>query len=170
MSDTMVQTAGERPASAGLAETLRVLIGSGDRIGRLVLPFLAVGVGLNIWRPALFGVGGPGTVLKAVSVAMLVPGVTIYLWSVFLILTRVPKGELITTGPYALVKHPLYTAVGLLVLPAAGFLRDSWLGALLGIVLYIGSRMFAPDEEKALSRTFGAAWDEYRDRVKIPWL
>ena len=27
-----------------------------------------------------------------------------------LILARVPRGELVTTGPFALVKHPLYTA------------------------------------------------------------
>jgi Isoprenylcysteine carboxyl methyltransferase (ICMT) family. len=47
----------------------------------------------------------------------LIPGVTIWIWSVVLILTKVPRGELITSGPYALVKHPIYTGVALLVLP-----------------------------------------------------
>jgi len=36
--------------------------------------------------------------------------------------------------------------------------------------MYIGSRMFAPEEERELSKTFGAAWDEYCDKVKMPWL
>jgi len=67
---------------------------------------------------------------------------TIWIWSVVLILKNVPRGELITNGPYALI----------------------------GIVLYIGSRMFAPEEEAALSKTFGAAWDAYCDSVWIPWL
>jgi protein-S-isoprenylcysteine O-methyltransferase Ste14 len=56
------------------------------------------------------------------------------------------------------------------VLPWLGFLFNSWLGAVLGIVLYIGSRMFAPAEEEQLSKTFGAAWSEYSARVKMPWL
>jgi len=56
------------------------------------------------------------------------------------------------------------------VLPWAGFLLDTWLGALIGLVLYVASRMFAPAEDAELSRTFGAAWDEYPGSVKIPWL
>jgi protein-S-isoprenylcysteine O-methyltransferase Ste14 len=69
-----------------------------------------------------------------------------------------------------LVKHPLYTAVALLVLPWVGFLLNTWLGALIGIVLYIGSRIFAPREEASLSKTFGAKWDEYARTVRMPWL
>jgi len=119
MSHTMVQTTGERPALATAATRLKMLVGSGDKIGRLALPFLAAGLAANVWRPDLFSVGGPPTVLKVSSIAMLIPGVTIWIWSVVLILTRVPRHELITTGPYALVKHPLYTAVALLVLPSS---------------------------------------------------
>jgi protein-S-isoprenylcysteine O-methyltransferase Ste14 len=149
---------------------LKVLVGSGEKIGLLVLPFLVVGLVLNVLYPAWFTVGGPAVSLIAVSVVMLIPGVVVWLWSVVLILTRVPAGQLITTGPYALVKHPLYTGVGLLVVPAAGFLFNSWLGVLIGIVVYTGSRMFSPDEEKILSKIFGPAWDEYTGKVFLPWL
>jgi len=149
---------------------LKVLVGSGHRIMLLTLPFLAIGLILNIMFPSWFSVGGPPLVLKAISVAMLIPGAAIWMWSVFLILTRVPKQELITDGPYSLVKHPLYTAVALLVLPWIGFLLNSWLGVLIGIVLYIGARVFAPEEERGLSETSGVAWDEYCHRVKIAWL
>jgi protein-S-isoprenylcysteine O-methyltransferase Ste14 len=87
-----------------------------------------------------------------------------------LIVAKVPRGELITTGPFALVRHPLYTAVPLLVLPWLGFLLNTWLGAALGIVMYLAGRRYAPAEEAALARTFGSAWDDYRATVKIPWL
>lgn len=148
---------------------LKTLVGSGDRIGLLTLPFLVVGVALNVWRPSLFSVGGPPSALRTLSAIVLAVGVTGWLWSVVLILTKVPRHELITGGPFAVVKHPLYTSVSLLVLPWAGFLLDTWLGALIGIVVYVGSRRYSPAEEAALSRTFGPAWDEYREHVRIPW-
>lgn len=148
---------------------LRRLVGSGDKIGLLVLPFLIGGSILNLAFPSVFEVGGPPTILRVVSILVLIPGVTIWAWSVILILRNVPRGELITSGPYVLVKHPLYTSVALLVLPWLGFLLNTWLGAALGAVLYAADRIFAPEEEAALSRTFGARWDAYSRRVKLPW-
>jgi protein-S-isoprenylcysteine O-methyltransferase Ste14 len=149
---------------------LKVLVGSGDKIGLFVLPFLLVGLILNIVYPIVFDVGGPSAGLRVVSAVVLIPGLTIWVWSVALILRKVPRGELITNGPYSIVKHPLYTSVALLVLPWIGFIFDTWLGGVIGIILYIGSRIFAPTEEAALSKTFGASWDEYCSTVKIPWL
>ena len=149
---------------------LKVLVGSGDKILLLTLPFLIMGLILNIMFPSLFSVGGPSIVLKAISIIILIPGVTIWIWSVVLILIKVPRKELITNGPYFLVKHPIYTGVALLVMPGIGFLLNTWLGVLIGIVLYIGSRIFSPEEEEMLSKTFGAAWDKYCTKVKIPWL
>jgi protein-S-isoprenylcysteine O-methyltransferase Ste14 len=65
------------------------------------------------------------------------------------------------------VKHPLYAAVALLVLPWLGFLLNTWLGALIGVALYVASRRFAPAEEAELSRTFGDAWQDYSHNVKL---
>jgi len=149
---------------------LKALVGSGERIGLFTLPFLFIGLILNIAFPSLFDVGGPSIALRVVSIVMLIPGVTIWIWSVVLILTRVPKKELITQGPYSLVKHPLYTGVALFVLPWIGFLCNTWLGVLIGIVMYVGSRIYSPGEEEILSKNFGATWDEYCNNVKIPWL
>jgi protein-S-isoprenylcysteine O-methyltransferase Ste14 len=149
---------------------VRSLIGRGDKIWYFTLPFLAVGLVLNILFPPAFRVGGPSPIFKVIALLMLVPGVVIWLWSVALLLTKARRGELITMGPYALVKHPIYTSVGLLVIPSLGFLLNTWLGALVGIALYVGARIFAPREEVQLSKTFGAAWDEYVHNIKIPWL
>ena len=149
---------------------VRVLVGSGDKVMLFTLPFLVVGLGLNIADPSLFDVGGPSNLLRAISIVVLIAGVTIWAWSVILILTKVPKGELITTGPYAVVRHPLYTSVALLVLPWVGFLLNTWLGAVVGVALYVGCRIFAPEEERALSRAFGPRWDEYSRSVKLRWL
>ena len=149
---------------------LSALVGSGDKIGLLIMPFLVIGLILNVVIPSLFSIGGPSDVLTGVSVAILIPGIALWLWSVVLILTKVPRNELISNGPYSLMKHPIYTGVAFLVLPWIGFLFNTWLGVLIGIVLYIGSRKFSPEEEKILSKNFGTVWDEYCNNVKIPWL
>jgi protein-S-isoprenylcysteine O-methyltransferase Ste14 len=149
---------------------LNVLIGSGHKIVLFTLPFLAVGLTLNTLRPSLFAVRALRGVLRALAVTMLIVGVAAWIWSAVLILVKVPRQHLATSGPYALVKHPLYTAFGLLVLPGIGLLLGSWLGVLIGVVLYMGSRRFSPEEESELAETFGDEWDEYCGRVKLPWL
>jgi protein-S-isoprenylcysteine O-methyltransferase Ste14 len=162
----------EQPVSPGSRPGLRLgaLIGSGDRIGAFVVPFLLAGVALNIAFPVWFGVGGPPPWLRVISALVLAAGAVVWAWSVLLILTRVRSGELVTTGPYSLVKHPLYTSVALLVLPWLGFLLNTWLGAGVGAALYVASRLFAPAEEAGLAGRFGHGWDAYCRYVKIPWL
>jgi protein-S-isoprenylcysteine O-methyltransferase Ste14 len=149
---------------------LKVLVGNGRKIGLLTLPFLAVGLILNILYPSYFSIGGPSPTMFLLSVIILIPGITNWIWSVFLILKKIPRHELITTGPYSIVKHPLYTGVALLVLPWIGILCNTWLGILIGLIVYIGSRIYSPEEEKILSKIFGKAWSAYNKKVKIPWL
>jgi protein-S-isoprenylcysteine O-methyltransferase Ste14 len=149
---------------------LKQLIGSGDRIGLFTLAFVIVGLLIHAVDPSRFAVDVSSALLRGALFVTLLGGVVIWAWSAALILTKVPKGELITSGPYAVVKHPLYTSVGLLVLPAAGFLLGTWLGAFIGIALYAGSRLFAPAEDEELSTTFGPRWQAYRRRVLVRWI
>ncbi len=163
--------AGETPAvHKGRNMKLKNLVGSGDRIGVFVLPVLVVGLALNLLFPSFFAVGGPPAWLRVLSIIVLIPGVVLWLWSVALILIKVPQGRLITHGPYALAKHPLYTSVSLLVLPWVGFLLNSWLGVVVGAALYVASRRYAPQEEEALAKIFGPAWEDYARKVLMPWL
>jgi protein-S-isoprenylcysteine O-methyltransferase Ste14 len=149
---------------------IRRLIGSGDRIMLVTAPVFVIGAALNIAMPQVFGVGGPPEWLRAVSLVVHAVGVVAWAWSALLILRRVPRHELITSGPFTVVRHPLYTAVALLVLPWVGFLLNTWLGALVGLALYAASRAFSPREEAELAGAFGPAWRRYRESVLIPWL
>ncbi len=83
---------------------LKILICIGRKIGLFTLPFLIAGLILNILYPANFSVNGPSNVLNWLSLIILVAGVTIRIWSVVLILTKIPRKELITTGSYILVR------------------------------------------------------------------
>jgi len=72
------------------------------------------------------------------------------------------EGRLVVTGLYQWVRHPLYTA-GLLILWLTPIMTTSVLAFNVGLTAYIwiGSRF----EEKRLSREFGAAYQEYCQRV-----
>ncbi len=149
---------------------LKELVGSGDKIGLFMLPFLIIGLTLNILFPSTFNVGGPSSDLIILSIIISILGIIIWMWTVILILSKVPKNELITNGPYSVVKHPLYTGVAILVIPWIGILLNSWMGIIFGLILYIGSRIFSPKEEEKLANHFGKLWEEYIKKVLIPWL
>jgi len=88
----------------------------------------------------------------------------------------VPKADqgtgLVTTGPYLLVRHPIYLGLALLVMGEA-LAFGSWpalMIVLFGIVPTFAWRARA--EETLLSRTFGERYAVYRQRTKmiIPYL
>jgi len=149
---------------------LEALVGSGRKIGLFTLPFLIVGTPLNIMFPEVFMVNDTSGLIFWISLLFLLIGFINWIWTVVLIVIKIPRKQLIITGPYAIVKHPLYVGVAFLILPWAGFMLNTWLGVVLGIVVYIGSRIFSPEEEQLLSKVFGMEWDKYSKKVMLPWV
>ncbi len=149
---------------------LKILVGNGRKIGLFTLPVLIIGIPLNIIFPEFFMVNDTSGLLFWISILFLIIGSINWIWTVVLILTKIPQKQLITSGPYAIVKHPLYVGVALLILPWAGFMFNTWLGVALGIIVYIGSRIYSHEEEKLLSRIFGIEWENYSKKVKFPWI
>jgi len=85
-------------------------------------------------------------------------------------MTQRAEPELVTSGPYRFVRHPIYT--GLLTAMLGTTLVNNLLGlivvaALVGYFYYCGTV-----EERNLAATFPAAYPEYRSRTKmlIPFL
>ncbi|MGH6852136.1 MAG: methyltransferase family protein [Methylocella sp.] len=79
--------------------------------------------------------------------------------------------EVVTKGPYAFVRHPLYAAV-LLLLPSAALMLGSWFGfvatALLAGVLILRTAL----EDRELHRKLDG-YRDYAERVRyrlVPWL
>lgn len=78
---------------------------------------------------------------------------------------KIQEGQkVIDTGPYAMVRHPMYAAA-LLLFAGVPLLLGSWLGLLLAPVLIVGMAWRAAQEEKALRRDL-AGYDEYARRVR----
>ncbi|MGA2739832.1 MAG: isoprenylcysteine carboxylmethyltransferase family protein [Bryobacteraceae bacterium] len=80
--------------------------------------------------------------------------------------------ELIRTGPYAVVRHPVYASLFLMML-ATGLLFARWPVLLLSVALYIaGTEIRIHAEEGLLRARFGAEFEEYRKSVPayLPFL
>lgn len=76
-----------------------------------------------------------------------------------------PGHQLVATGPYAAVRHPIYLSMlGLLVSNAMVVSR--WEAALAGLAIFIaGTEIRVRTEDGLLARRFGEAFDRYRGRV-----
>jgi protein-S-isoprenylcysteine O-methyltransferase Ste14 len=70
--------------------------------------------------------------------------------------------QLVTSGPYRWIRHPLYT-FGASLFIAFGVMADNWFIALLGILAFIAMAARTPKEEANLIEKFG---DEYRSYMQ----
>jgi protein-S-isoprenylcysteine O-methyltransferase Ste14 len=74
--------------------------------------------------------------------------------------------QLVETGPFAFVRHPIYVALFFFML-AFAIAYGHWLALIPGVPIYIfGTVMRIRYEEALLRAQFGAAYDDYARRVK----
>lgn len=73
--------------------------------------------------------------------------------------------ELITSGPYAVLRHPIYT--GLLIALLGSAFAEGSISFALFIVFAIYFTYCAHREDRALSEKFAPRYDEYRRRTKM---
>lgn len=80
-----------------------------------------------------------------------------------------PTTALVTSGPYRFTRNPMYLGFTLLYLALALLLGGYWTLLLLPPVLLVMIHGVIQREEVYLSRLFGTAYDNYRQRVRR-WL
>jgi protein-S-isoprenylcysteine O-methyltransferase Ste14 len=73
--------------------------------------------------------------------------------------------KLITVGPYAYVRNPIYTGMfGMLI--ATGLAMEHWIALIVAMILFvIGTLIRVRSEEKLLRSAFGKEFDDYAARV-----
>jgi len=73
--------------------------------------------------------------------------------------------ELVQTGPYAVVRHPIYAAL-LAILLCTIFLLTPWQWGTVSLVLFLaGTEIRVYTEDKLLAARFGPEFEAYRQRV-----
>jgi len=85
-------------------------------------------------------------------------------------MTQRAEPELVTSGPYRFVRHPIYSGLLLAMLGTA--LVDSLLGLIVVAVLLAYFYYCGTVEERNLTATFPTAYPEYQSRTKmlVPFL
>jgi protein-S-isoprenylcysteine O-methyltransferase Ste14 len=123
------------------------------------------GLGVHSWTLAAIG-----TVLFACGIALAV-WARLHLgrnWG--MPMTQRAEPELVTSGPYRFVRHPIYS--GLLTAMLGTVLVDNLLGLIVVAVLTAYFYYCGTVEERNLVTTFPTAYPEYKTRTKmlIPFL
>ena len=102
-------------------------------------------------------------------------------------LAILPSHKLVTTGPYAYIRHPSYTALPFIILGCAlsftsrGTVLREWIGerntdgvvlSVLIALLYVGWRFVerASAEDEVLKEEFGKEWEEWARVVKYRFI
>ncbi|WP_180139901.1 isoprenylcysteine carboxylmethyltransferase family protein [Sphingomonas sp. R-74633] len=152
---------------------------SGSMLGVAIqaLGFLVVGFGplkLVLGSPDALAIG------EVIAVLVLIAGVIALFmassramgrnWAI--VARTLDDHQLVTWGPFAVIRNPIYVALFIWILVMALALGH-WRGLILGVPLYwIGTWMRVTREERLLRAQFGAAYDAYAARVKrfIPGL
>lgn len=101
---------------------------------------IAAGLGFAIWARACLGGNWSGTVTVKVG------------------------HELVCTGPYKWVRHPIYSGIILALLGTALGIGETR-GFVSVVLLYVGFKIKSRLEERAMRGVFGAEYEQYSNRT-----
>ena len=136
------------------------------------LPLMLATIALAPWLGSI--ADGP---VRAAAIAMLAAGIALVVWSRATLgrsFTPYPRpidgGTQVSNGPYRFVRHPIYTAV-ILVLAGWALLWQSPLAAALVVVLAVLLDFKARREEAWLAQSY-PGYADYKRRTKklLPYI
>lgn len=129
-----------------------------------------VAIGLGAVLPGPFWLSYPAFVIFGRTVMAI--GLGLDLWAMFAmwrhranILPHRAATALVTTGPFAWSRNPIYLGNTVLLAGAAFAFRDPWFLPAAFASAYAVTRLAIRREEAHLARSFGAEWENYRRRT-----
>jgi protein-S-isoprenylcysteine O-methyltransferase Ste14 len=119
---------------------------------------------LNAWRPWRIQ---PDRSLRRLGWPLILLGAALAAWATWTAgrVNLERPDQLVTRGPYAVSRHPMYVAWTLIYLGVALVLNTVWLLILLPLAAVLIHRE-AQNEESRLEDAFGESYRTYRQRVR----
>lgn len=140
------------------------------RVSLAGLTALAVALLVRVLRGGSLAVHSP--VVGAIGAVLVVAGLAVAIWARIHLgrnwgmpMTQKAEPELVTSGPYRFVRHPIYSGLLLAVLGTA--LATNLIGVLIGAILGAYFYYSATVEETNLTATFPTAYPAYRAATKM---
>jgi len=141
------------------------IVGQGGKIILFMLPSLIAAIWVNTYLPHIAALPESISFIRPVGYLLLLPGLILWGMAIFQLLTGFPKGKLVTTGAYGVVRNPIYSSVIWFILPAVSLLTLTWVYVVASVFLYAGVMLFIGTEEKQLTQVFGKEYTDYMARV-----
>jgi protein-S-isoprenylcysteine O-methyltransferase Ste14 len=104
-------------------------------------------------------------VIRTVAILLVAVGMAIWILGIVAAMRAYNRDELVTTGIFGLVRHPIYSAWMVFALPGLCLLTTSWPFLLTPLVAYAVFKRSIHVEDKYLTERFGQAYLDYRRRV-----
>lgn len=143
---------------------------SGRRVPLQGLSALSVILLFRIFHGGSLAVHSP--VLGAIGAVVFAAGIALAIWARVHLgrnwgmpMTQKAEPELVTSGPYRFLRHPIYS--GLLAAILGTALTTNVIGLIIVAILGAYFYYSASVEEKNLTATFPAAYPEYRNRTRM---
>ena len=141
------------------------IVGQGGKIILFMLPSLIAAIWVHSAYPQIAALPESIHLIWPLGYLLLVPGVVFWASAVFQLLTGFPKGKLVTTGAYGVVRNPIYSSVTFFILPGVALLTLTWVYFVPAVFLYVGVMIFIGREEQQLIQAFGKEYEDYLTRV-----
>ena len=141
------------------------IVGQGGKIILFMLPSLVAALLVQRYLPQVAALPQGIRFVRPVGYLLLLPGLALWGGAVVQLLTGFPKGKLVTTGAYGVVRNPIYSSVTFFILPAVALMTLTWVYFVASAFLYLGVMIFIGKEEKQLTKAFGKAYEDYMARV-----
>lgn len=162
-----------KPVVAPAGKTQPTFWGVGPSIGSLTaIHFAVVFIIDRLTTPAfqIASLSQPAAIILGLSLITL--GIALYLFTLRALMRARSENQLITTGPYRLVRHPLYTIALFLLCPGFCVMFRSWLVLSTIAAQAVAVWLFLGREEQALLETFGEDYEDYKRKTPavIPFM
>ena len=107
----------------------------------------------------------PYWVLAILGIGFLGAGTVVYVYSLRIFNPGYHKGQLVTGGPYSVVRHPIYAAWILLICPGFVLFFRSWPMLFVPLIAYASFKASIHKEDDYLKNKFGPVYSDYRSKV-----
>ena len=143
------------------------LFGCGPTLALLCLPYILLSLIVMFRYPEFLNLGFLGyPFIKYLGFIWLGLGIIFWIYSAVFFLKYFKPGKLITLGPFALCRNPIYSSIIVFIIPALALIFHSGLIFSIALVLYLGFKISIHGETIVLRRIFGEEYERYEKSVK----